>query len=87
MKRMICDRCGLEILDKDDQYLALEGQQAWEKAARARGGEARGIMPCKNYIRCGGEIVLVDDKKTTRRNSRLKKVLSQPVKLLRKRQS
>jgi len=33
---------------------ALEGQEAWEESCRARGVEARGILPCKNYIRCHG---------------------------------
>ncbi len=58
MKKLICDRCGLELKDKDDVDIALEGEEAWEKAAKARGGKPRGIIPCKNYIRCGGEMQL-----------------------------
>ena len=59
MKKLVCDRCGLELTDKDDIYLALDGQGAWEAACRACGIEPRGILPCKNYIRCGGEIKAV----------------------------
>ena len=60
MKKLVCDRCGLELSDKDDIELALEGKWAWEAAVRARGIEPRGIIPCKNIVRCGGEIKLVE---------------------------
>jgi len=66
MKKLVCDRCGLEVTEKEDIELALEGQEAWATAVRARGGEPRGVIPCKNYIRCGGEIILVNDSKATR---------------------
>ena len=59
MKKLVCDRCGLELTDKDDIYLALDGQGAWAAACRTHGIEPRGILPCKNYVRCGGEIVVV----------------------------
>ena len=59
MKKLVCDRCGLELTDKDDIYLALDGQGAWAAACRTHGIEPRGILPCKNYIRCDGEIVVV----------------------------
>ncbi len=61
MKKLICDRCGLTLKDKDDLLMAVEGKKAWEEAVRARGSEPRGVFPCKNFIRCGGEIKLVDD--------------------------
>ncbi len=60
MKRLVCDRCGLELKDKDDVDIALEGKEAWANSVRARGGQARGIIPCKHYIRCGGEMQLLD---------------------------
>ncbi len=60
MKRLVCDRCGLELKDKDDVDLALEGKEAWANSVRARGGKPRGIIPCKHYIRCGGEMQLLD---------------------------
>jgi len=63
MKKLVCDRCGLELTDKDDIYLALDGQGAWEAACRACGIEPRGILPCKNYVRCGGEIVVVASRR------------------------
>lgn len=56
MEKLVCDRCGLELKDKEDIYLAYEGQWAWETACRERGVKPRGILPCKNYIRCSGEI-------------------------------
>ena len=59
MKKLVCDRCGLELTDKDDIDLALEGKEAWEATCRARGVEPRGILPCENYVRCGGEIKAV----------------------------
>ena len=58
MKKLVCDRCGLELKDKDDVDIALEGKEAWEKGVRARGDKPRGIIPCKNYARCGGEMQL-----------------------------
>lgn len=56
MKKLVCDRCGLELTDREDVNLALEGEWAWEAACRVRGVEPRGVMPCKNYVHCGGEI-------------------------------
>jgi hypothetical protein len=76
MKKLVCDRCGFELTDKDDIDLALEGQQAWEASVRERGGKARGVLPCKNYIRCGGEIRLVSNSLIARCCRRLKKSLS-----------
>jgi len=71
MKKLVCDRCGLELEDKDGIDLALEGQGAWEAACRARGVKPRGILPCEDYVRCGGEIVL-----GASRRQRLMKFLS-----------
>ena len=59
-KKLVCDRCGLELKDKDDVDIALEGKEAWANSVRARGGKPRGVIPCKNYIRCGGEMQLLD---------------------------
>ena len=59
MEKLVCDRCGLELADMDDIDLAFEGQRAWVASCRARGVEPRGIIPCQNYVRCGGEVVLV----------------------------
>ena len=61
VKKLRCDRCGLEITEKEDIYLAYDGMEAWHAAARARGIEPRGVLPCKNYMRCGGEIVEVKE--------------------------
>ena len=58
MKKLVCDRCGLELKYKDDLDIALEGKEAWETTVRERGGKARGILPCKNYVRCRGEMQL-----------------------------
>ena len=71
MQKLVCDRCGLELTDRDDIELAIEGKWAWEAACRVHGVEPRGILPCKNYVRCGGEIVLA-----TSRRQRLMKFLS-----------
>ena len=58
-KKLRCDRCGLELTEKDDLSMASDGMKAWRATARARGIQPRGVLPCKNYIRCGGEIVKV----------------------------
>ncbi len=58
-KKLRCDRCGLELSDRDDLDAAFEGMYAWQNAVRSRGGVARGVLPCKNYARCGGEIIEV----------------------------
>jgi len=58
-KKLRCDRCGLELSEKEEVNLAYDGMAAWHAAARARGIRPRGVLPCKNYIRCGGEIVPV----------------------------
>jgi len=39
--------------------MALDGMWAWQSAVRARGLEPRGVYPCKNFIRCGGEMMLI----------------------------
>jgi len=62
-KKLRCDRCGFELTDKDDIDIAFEGMAAWQASARARGIEPRGVLPCKNYVRCGGEIVEVNEKR------------------------
>ncbi|MBA7600232.1 hypothetical protein ES703_07281 [subsurface metagenome] len=55
-KKLVCDRCGLELTNKDDIELALEGAEAWQAAVWARGDEPRGLFPCENYKSCGGEM-------------------------------
>ncbi len=72
MKKLVCDRCGFVLIEKKDVNLALEGQRAWEKAVRARGGEPRGVYPCQYIIRCGGEMQLVFENKAAKRFQRLK---------------
>ena len=70
MKKLICDRCGMELTDKHDIELVLEGMDAWQGAVRARGAEPRGVFPCENYVRCGGEMELVDDKRKSRQGGK-----------------
>jgi len=62
MKILVCDKCGLMLTDREDIAIALEGQEAWEEAVRARGGVPRGVFPCKHYIRCHGEMKPVDSR-------------------------
>ncbi len=66
MKKLVCDRCGKELTEKEEIELALEGSWAWHTAVRARGAEPRGVFPCENYVRCGGEMELFDGKKKIR---------------------
>ena len=61
-KKLVCDRCTFEITEREGISLALEGEYAWRMASRARGHKARGVIPCKQYIRCGGEMALVRER-------------------------
>ncbi len=56
-KKLVCDRCGMEISDRDTIELALEGTTAWQAFVREKGEKPRGVFPCHNYIRCGGEMI------------------------------
>ena len=58
-KKLVCDRCGFKLTDKKEIESALEGQNAWEIASKARGVKARGVIPCRHYVRCGGEMQVV----------------------------
>ena len=52
------------MTEKEEVELALEGQEAWEMAVRARGEKPRGVLPCKHYIHCGGEMLIVAERKS-----------------------
>ena len=56
-KKLVCDRCGTEVSDRDEIELALEGTVSWHAFVRERGDEPRGLFPCKNWIRCHGEMI------------------------------
>jgi len=75
-KKLVCDRCGIELTEKYDVEMALEGRKAWEAALRAKGVEPRGIIPCENYIRCGGEMELINDSRVVRLSQWLMKPFS-----------
>jgi hypothetical protein len=60
--RLVCDKCGAQLDKPEAIALALEGTAAWQASARARGAEPRGVFPCRNYVRCGGEMVVYEDK-------------------------
>ena len=61
-KKLICDKCGTELNIKEDIALAMEGTAAWHAFIRERGGEPRGLFPCKNWIRCHGEMIVFTRK-------------------------
>lgn len=63
MKILVCDRCGFELTEKDDINMVIEGSNSWKIAVRERGEQPRGIYPCKNYIRCQGEMQMVEKKR------------------------
>ena len=77
MKKLVCDRCGKELTEKEDVEIALEGKWAWEMAVRARGAEPRGVLPCEDFLRCGGEMEVVTDNVFHRCYRWLKKPLGQ----------
>ena len=61
MAKLVCDRCGEEITDKDDIEQMTAGMEAWQESVRARGEKPRGVFPCKHYARCGGEMQIEKD--------------------------
>lgn len=61
-ERLVCDRCGFEVTDREDISIALDGVEAWCEAQRGRGQEPRGVFPCKHYRICQGEMLLVKGK-------------------------
>jgi hypothetical protein len=66
MKKLVCDRCGRELTEKEDIELVLGGAEAWCTSLRARGIEPRGLFPCENYTRCGGEMIFLNKKRRFR---------------------
>ncbi len=69
MAKLVCDKCGFELTDKQAINLALEGTQAWQDAQRSRGVEPRGIFPCKFYFQCQGEMVIVKETNSKKNTS------------------
>ena len=74
MKKLVCDRCGRKLIEQDAIDMAFIGMEAWEASARARGEEPRGVIPCEHYVRCGGEMVLVDESSNSHWHQWLKKL-------------
>ena len=70
-EKLVCDKCGFELTDKEDIGLAYEGSEAWQDAQRRRGLEPRGIFPCKYFITCQGEMQLVKDSKDSKKKRAL----------------
>ncbi|MFC2072509.1 hypothetical protein ACFLUU_07415 [Chloroflexota bacterium] len=77
MKKLVCDRCGKQLTDIDAVEIALEGKEAWEASVRACGGQPRGVFPCENFVRCHGEMKLVDSKRVPWWHRGLSKLLGQ----------
>lgn len=75
MKKLVCDRCGRELIEMKSIDQAFEGFEAWSASRKAGGGEARGIFPCEHYLNCGGEMVLVDDRGNVEHFKWVKKIL------------
>jgi hypothetical protein len=63
MEKLVCDKCGFELDQREDIVLALDGTEAWQDACRRRGEEPRGVFPCKYYFQCKGEMILFKDQK------------------------
>ena len=63
MEKLVCDKCGFELDQREDINLALDGTEAWQNACRNRGEKPRGVFPCKYYFQCKGEMILLKDQK------------------------
>lgn len=61
MKKLVCDKCGLEVTGGYNIEKILEGTAAWQASRKAKGEESRGFFPCADYRNCAGE--LIDAKK------------------------
>jgi hypothetical protein len=73
MEKLVCDKCGFELDQREDIVLALDGTEAWQDACRRRGEEPRGVFPCKYYFQCKGEMILLKDQKKNKGFLRQKK--------------
>jgi len=71
MERLVCDRCGFELTEKEDIFLALDGTDAWQMACRDRGEEPRGVFPCKFYFQCKGQMIVMSAKEEKKRKKGL----------------
>lgn len=75
MKKLVCDRCGLEITSQNDLSMVLKGMEAWQNSVKSRGEEPRGIFPCENYRNCGGEMIIVEaDNEKEKLSEKVKKL-------------
>ena len=63
MRKLICNSCGMKLTDAEDVEVALEGKEGWEAVIRARGVDPKGVIPCENFVRCGGEMKIVDNSR------------------------
>lgn len=63
MDKLVCDRCGFELDQREDILLALDGTDAWINSCLAHGEEARGVFPCKYFFQCKGQMILTKGKK------------------------
>jgi hypothetical protein len=70
MEKLVCDKCGFELTEKEDIDLAFEGEAAWQEAQRSRGCEPRGIFPCKYHFQCKGELQFVKNLKNKKTPAR-----------------
>jgi len=69
--KLVCDRCGFEITERDDIALAMEGADAWKASRRARGIEPRGEFPCKYHMQDEGEMLLISEKEEKKLRKRI----------------
>ncbi|MFC2038569.1 hypothetical protein ACFLUG_02220 [Chloroflexota bacterium] len=54
--KLVCDRCGYEVTDPEVIEQMVPGMDAWMDAQKSRGEAPRGLFPCKNYVRCQGQL-------------------------------
>lgn len=71
MEKLVCDRCGFELTEREEIVLALDGTDAWQGACRSRGEEPRGVFPCKFYFQCKGQMIMTTAREEKKRKKGL----------------
>ena len=60
--KLVCDKCGFELVEKEEIALVFDCSETWQAAQREKGKEPRGLFPCMYYAQDEGELIVVTAK-------------------------